>query len=154
LQDDLSDCPLSKIPELQINKNLFEEKAPPPKALDFKKNGFVSSNDEEKDHGSPHGSDKCDSPLRAKSDHGEEDEYDDDCSNSSRLVMAEGDEEDDRKADLDNSELSPSAHEENGNHCSNSEYQGLDMSKRNNTKAEDENFDCTANKEDKMDDHM
>ena len=140
-KDQLNELPLPKPIEVntrfgsKLNKSLFEERAPSPKPLDFKRNGIVApakdSNDKKNKSPLPGSEATSDSPGRVHEEHAEDDYYDDDCSNSSRLVVAEGDdaEEIQSECDVDNS-LSKS---NSGSTVENGETEnsiGLDMSKK------------------------
>ncbi|XP_034243518.1 uncharacterized protein LOC117646584 [Thrips palmi] len=121
----------------KLNKSLFEERAPSPKPLDFKKNGIVAPS---KDEGSPKNrspipGSEATSDLPGKHNNQADDEYfDDECSNSSRLVVAEGEEgeESQGECDVENGVIKStgSGVTENGEQ---SDGVGLDMS----TKRED-----------------
>lgn len=143
LQDQPLELPLPKPIEVnskfatKLNESLFEEKAPSPKPSDFKKNGLVALL---KDHSHI----KTKNPLRGSEaihdnhnrvheDQGGDDYFDDDCSNSSRLVVAEVEDGEDSQGDgeFENGERKTVLHDvvengETGKHFSH----GLDMSKK------------------------
>ncbi|KAE8742032.1 hypothetical protein FOCC_FOCC012408 [Frankliniella occidentalis] len=118
----------------KLNKSLFEEKAPPPKPLDFKRNGFVASVKNEGDGMNksppPVAEAKCDITDRIKDENVEDDFYDDECSNSSRLVVAEGEEADESQGEceIENGSVQTSG-VENGEGGKDS-ILGIDMSKK------------------------
>lgn len=89
----------------KLNKSLFEERAPSPKPLDFKKNGMIvvpSKDEDSPKNRSPIPGSEATSDLPGKLNDQADDEYfDDECSNSSRLVVAEGEEAEESQGECD-----------------------------------------------------
>lgn len=88
----------------KLNKSLFEERGPSPKPLDFKKNGIVvpSKDDNSPKNRSPIPGSEATTDLPGKLNDQADDEYfDDECSNSSRLVVAEGEEAEESQGECD-----------------------------------------------------
>lgn len=121
----------------KLNKSLFEERAPSPKALDFKKNGIIVSAKDENNKKNksplPRLEVTSDLPEGSNEEHPDDDYYDDDCSNSSRLVVAEGDEveESQGEGEVENGGVRSTSGDviENGE-GENRGVVGLDMSKK------------------------
>ncbi|KAK3927880.1 GATA-binding factor A [Frankliniella fusca] len=117
----------------KLNKSLFEEKTPSPKPLDFKRNGFIASvkieGDGKNKSPSPVTEAASDIPDRIKDDHTEDDFNDDECSNSSRLVVAEGEEAEEIQGDCDTENGTVRTSLENGEDRKDYSF-GIDMSKK------------------------
>lgn len=140
-QDLHNELPLPKPVDLnsrfgtKLDKSLFEERALSPKPLDSKKNGIIApAKDEENKNKSPlPGSEATsNSPGQICEEHVDDDYFDDECSNSSRLVVAEGEEAEESQGECDvengSSKYNAVSRVENGR--GNTSILGLDMSKR------------------------